>query len=157
MTLEYQLRAARRARQYRQLSVIATFLASTAVGASLFGAYFQFSGISFYRQPPDSLQSKIDSLSKALGDSASTIDQIQGEITHRQELLQQLRKDAEVAKQLAEVNAPQADAIVQTIRLEMEREKRSDFWLNVFQNFIFAVFGVVLAEIWHFIRRRLST
>jgi TolA-binding protein len=150
------LRDKERERRQRLTALMSLMVLLFAFIAAVAGGYA--TGLKEIRpKQPATFSNKISALSKSLTDSAFVIDQIQDEIIRRQLLLEKLQKDADTAQQLAQINSSQANAIVQAIRLEVEREKNRDFWFGVVQNFVFAVLGVILAELWHFLRRRIST
>ena len=146
-----QLRRLYRSMIFGVLTVI--LFAIIIVIAAVIPAYIEYRRAA---QDPDSLPKRIDSLSKSLKNSATLITEIEREILRRQELLEQLKKDAETAKHLAELSSPQAQAVAQALRLEFEREQTRSFWTSVLQNFAFAILGVFLAELWRYLRRRIA-
>lgn len=112
---------------------------------------------SIFTPPPKiELEQKIKSLTEALNSSARTIAEIENEITERKNLVDRLQADAALAQKLSAVNKDQVQAIAQTLKSELERQERSGFWTSQFQNFAYTCLGVLLAELYHWMKRRMA-
>jgi len=93
------------------------------------------------------LEDRIRELTQSLNKSATTIQEIENEITKRQALVSQLRKDAETASKLATVNKEQVDAIAQVLRTQIQAQERNSFWFNQGINALYMFLGVGLGEL----------
>jgi hypothetical protein len=89
-----------------------------------------------------------------LNSAAKTISEIEGEIKKREELVRRLQSDAETATKLSELNKPQLDAVAQVLKGEIERDQRQSFWTAQGLAVFYAILGVALAELYHWIIRR---
>lgn len=107
---------------------------------------------SLHHEGGPTLDSKISILSKSLYEATGVISEIEKEVQDRQTLLERLRRDAEINKNLAQLSAAQASAITQALHAELESESRSSFWWGVGQNIVFTIlgafFGVIATEVW---------
>src|SRR5215472_4317359 len=86
-------------------------------GAFIAAAAGQLVEKHFFEQKnaPQTLEDRIRELTDSLNKSATTIQDIENEITKRQALVGQLQKDADTASKLATVNKQQVDAIAQVL------------------------------------------
>lgn len=125
--------------------------------AALLGVALSFE-FNYYSRPHDTLTDRIATLTKSLNDSARTISDIEQEVNRRQALLAKLQHDADEAKNLAALNSAQANAVVQALRGELDRESGKSWWSSIVQGLIFAVlgavFGVAASELWRRLRPR---
>lgn len=112
------------------------------------------SGLSRDHQPTIDLPAKITLLTENLNKSAETIAEIERDIQQRHELVTKLQRDAEIAERVSKLNREQVDAIAQTLQGELEKRERNSFWWTFAYNLFFVLLGVVLTELWHWIRRR---
>jgi hypothetical protein len=97
---------------------------------------------------------RIGVLTDILNKSARAIGDIETEITQRRELVRQLEKDAQRAKQLSAVSREQAEAVAQTLKIELERREQSSFWSSQLLSLFYVLLGVVAAEIFRYVRGR---
>lgn len=85
--------------------------------------------------PPDTpvpLESRIESLSTSLQTAATVISEIEAEISARQALVDQLRRNAETARQVAILNKEQSEAIAQALKLQLDKKDDESFWESFF-------------------------
>lgn len=135
------------------------FLWTAAMGA--FAAALLSFSVSFvldvWTSPPpkQDLASRIQILTGRLNISAKTISEIEREIAERQELVKKLENDAETAKRLTVVSREQVEAIAQTLRGELEKKEQSSFWITHLTAVFYTLLGVALAELYHYVRRRM--
>jgi hypothetical protein len=109
-------------------------------------------------QQHNTLETRIVLLTGALNVAAAIISDVEQEVNKRQELLERLQQDADEAKALASLNSPQAGAVVQALRGELDKESNRGWWSSIIQNLIFsilgAIFGVGATESWRWLRRK---
>ncbi len=117
------------------LALIAVIGAASGLVSTLFN---------LYNPSTPALADRISRLTKSLNDSARIITEIEKEVDQRQELLERLQRDAETAKNLAALNSPQANAVVQALRGELDKESNKSFWIGAGQNFVFTILGALL-------------
>ncbi|UKA07255.1 hypothetical protein IHC92_05595 [Photobacterium damselae subsp. damselae] len=84
----------------------------------------------------DSLEERIELLTKELQCSSKLISEIEKEISSRQQLVLELEKDAEQYRNLASINKEQAKALIQ--------ESNKSFWLNFVQSTLFFILGLII-------------
>lgn len=102
---------------------------------------------------PSNLPAKVQTLTASLNTAAQVIGQIEAEIKQRQELVQQLERDADQASKLAALNKDQLDAVAQVLRTEIRSDERQNFWTAQLLAFFYAALGVALSELYRFIMR----
>ncbi len=128
------------------LSIVLGVFASVIVSASLRLV------LRWLHPMPDnatpSLEERVRKLGNALASSARAIDEIEGEVQARQQLVASLEADAKRYETLRALHRDEVDAIAQLVRGEMRAEgnrlSRRQFWLGVLQNAIFFAGGVVV-------------
>jgi chromosome segregation ATPase len=106
------------------------------------------------RKESGTIEQRIQTLTTSLNGAAVVIAEIEKEIGARQALVSKLKEDAKIAEGLAKLNAEQLNAVMQTLRGELQRQQQSSFWANIGWNSFFTVLGIVLAELYHFFRGR---
>jgi flagellar biosynthesis/type III secretory pathway M-ring protein FliF/YscJ len=128
---------------------LAVFIVSVATPILLSAAFPLLERLSNRRAAEDrepSLEERVRTLGTALADSARAIDEIEGEVRARQELVTQLEADARRYEALRELNREEVEAIAQLIRVEMRTENtragRTQFLLAFLQNLFFFALGV---------------
>ncbi|MCG8345630.1 MAG: hypothetical protein MI685_10815 [Chlorobiales bacterium] len=89
----------------------------------------------------ETIQDRVNRLTKSLEESVSLIGNIETEIKARSKLAKQLEEDINRYNKLVELKKPEVDAITQLLRGELAREGRSTFWKGVTINFLFFVLG----------------
>jgi hypothetical protein len=99
------------------------------------------------KNAPRTLEDRIRELTESLNRSATTIQDIENEITKRQALVTQLQKNADTASKLATVNKEQVSAIAQVLRTQIELQERNSFWFNQGVNALYMLLGVALGEL----------
>lgn len=122
-------------------------------GSSAFISVFDLYGRRTETRIEQDLPSKIQKLTASLNSAAEVIGQIELEIKQRQELVQQLEKDADKASKLAALNKDQLDAVAQVLRTEIKSDERQNFWTAQILAFFYAALGVALSELYRFIMR----
>ncbi len=93
----------------------------------------------------ETLDTRVERLGKSLTNAVDLIGEIEREIQDRHSLVEKLRADIELNKKLAELEQPQVEAIVQTLRGQLEAHGRSAFWRGVAVNFVFFLMGAGLS------------
>jgi t-SNARE complex subunit (syntaxin) len=89
------------------------------------------------------VEDRIRILSHSLTEVTNLISQIESEVKTRSELVEKLKKDAELYNKLVEINKPEVEAIAQLLRGELKQESKKNFWLGVAVNFVFFVLGAL--------------
>jgi hypothetical protein len=102
------------------------------------------------------LEQRIEVLTRSLSSAAAAVSAIENEVRARQQLVEGLRQDAATAAALAQANRQQVDAVAQVLRAEIERDKQAGFWADMLKNFGFTMFGWMLGELSGWWRRRRS-
>lgn len=97
------------------------------------------------QDPP--LEERIDALATSLTDASQTITEIEGEIEARQELVLELREDAETYERLASLHRDEVEAVAQALEGELEEESGESFWKNFLMSFAFFILGVVMSAL----------
>jgi septal ring factor EnvC (AmiA/AmiB activator) len=92
----------------------------------------------------ETIQSRIEVLSRSLDDAASIIADIEHEVNERKKLVSDLERRARVAEQLQDANREQVEAIALLLRGELDRQENWNFWVNVAQNALFMILGAFL-------------
>ncbi|MDD3919687.1 MAG: hypothetical protein PHO41_00715 [Eubacteriales bacterium] len=87
------------------------------------------------------LSARISIASRSLHSSAKEIDEIQAELQKRIELVEKLKKDAEVAENVIQLSNDQVTAIRSVLNQELKQEGRKSFWKSAALNFFFFILG----------------
>jgi hypothetical protein len=128
---------------------VALLVIAMVVGGVNFAAYMTFN-----KGPSEvELSDRIRTLTASLTTAATTISQIEEEVKRRHALVEKLQQDAETAQKISALNRQQVDAVAQVLKGEIEKEQRAGFWMNQLQNGFYALMGVILAELYHFLTR----
>jgi hypothetical protein len=89
---------------------------------------------------------RIEKLSKALTDATSLIGSIERELTERSRLVEKLREDCNRYDELAKLKSSEVEAVVQSLRGEIQQEGKRSFWQSVGLNFLFFVAGILVTR-----------
>lgn len=92
----------------------------------------------------ESSQERIDRLAKSLKEAANLSSEIEAEINRRHKMVEKLKNDAERFDELAKLKAAEVEAVVQTMRGELQREGNKSFWKAAAINLVFFIAGVVV-------------
>jgi hypothetical protein len=131
---------------------LARFVALAVIGSVTAAMITAFN--SWYAKPREiDLAERIKMLTSSLNSTARTITQIEDEIKRRQVLVERLKQNADTASKLAAMNKEQADAVAQTLRVEIEKENQKSFWSSQMLAIGYTVLGVALAELYRFCLR----
>lgn len=90
----------------------------------------------------ESLDERISRLTRALEESTQLISTIESEIAQRQDLVRRLESDVQTYNQLAQLREAEVEAVAQTLRSELDRQGKKEFWQQVAMNFFFFMLGV---------------
>lgn len=96
------------------------------------------------KRPTHTIEQRVQRLSSSLVDASRVINEIEQEIQQRQALVTKLQQDAQVYKEIVDVNRPQVEAISQVLRGELQRGERRAIWIEVAVNFLFFVLGIIV-------------
>jgi TolA-binding protein len=138
----------------RVASIAAPLFAATGAGLVAVAVSTAFFDRADRNGKQADLAGRIEELTRSLNSAARSVSEIEREIHARQQLVARLREDAETAKNLATINEQQAQAIAQALRGQLQQQEREAYWWSVGQNAFFTLLGVVLAELYHWVRRR---
>jgi len=94
-------------------------------------------------KPNTSLQDKIKALASSLTQSAELINQVELEISKKEELLEQLKKDTDTFNALLSLKKEEIDAVTNVLKSELKTQGRKSFWLNLIINIIFFILGAI--------------
>jgi hypothetical protein len=95
----------------------------------------------------ETIEDRVLRLTKALTEATTLISNIEGEIKARSALAIQLQQDIDQYNQLVELKKPEAEAVAQLLRGELQKESRSSFWKGFALNFLFFVLGAAASWI----------
>jgi hypothetical protein len=127
--------------------ILPAFLLGAGVAVAITGGQLVENYFFRPKNAPPTLENRIQELTQSLNKSATTIQEIENEITKRQALVTQLQKDAETASKLATVNKEQVDAIAQVLRTQIQVQEHNTFWFNQGINVLYMLLGVGLGEL----------
>jgi peptidoglycan hydrolase CwlO-like protein len=99
------------------------------------------------------IQDRIGSLTKALGEATTLISHIESEIQARSALAEQLQKDIDEYNKITELKKPEVEAVAQLLRGELQKEGRSTFWKGFALNFVFFILGAAVSIIITFLAK----
>jgi len=126
-------------------AMLAVAAAISLTATKLPDKFAEFLGIS---RPPvaKELPDRIRVLTDSLNAAARAIGDIESEIQERKELVDKLKRDAEIANNLKQLNKEQVDAVAQVLRSQIDREQKEGFWATQGIAFFYTILGVFLAE-----------
>lgn len=107
-----------------------------------------FSFTEQHSKQKNTVESRIELLTKNLQESSRIISEIEVEYKLRAELLEKLKKDAEQAESLSKLHGQEVAAIAQALEATIDKKTKWDVWISVIQNVFFTIFGVAAGEIW---------
>ncbi len=93
----------------------------------------------------ETLEERINKLTSALSDSSRLVAEVEREIQSRQNLVVELKNDAEKYQKLVSINQEQVNAVAQLLQGELRKEGTKSFWMGVAVNFIFFVLGALVS------------
>jgi peptidoglycan hydrolase CwlO-like protein len=128
-----------------------TIIVAGAIGGviSVLAALAQLTGYSLRDllgkrdKAEETLEHRVEQLSKALSNATALISDIEKEITSRHALATKLESDLETYNHLVELKRSEVEAVAQLLRGELRSQERRGFWQEVLVNFVFFVLGVV--------------
>lgn len=88
-------------------------------------------------------EERIDRLAKSLKEAASLSSDIEEEINRRHAIVEKLKTDAQRYDDLAKLKEAEVEAVVQTMRGELQREGNRSFWKAAAINLVFFIAGVI--------------
>lgn len=114
--------------------------------------YVGISAISYFRSdtesvPQPTLKDRIDNLSRSLSEATTIISEVEGEVNTRKNLLAQLERDRKVTEELVKLNKEQVAAVTSAIGGELNKDKRSEFWVDITQNAFFTTIGTIAGTV----------
>ena len=89
----------------------------------------------------ETLEDRINKLTIALKESSHLVTEVENEISSRQQLVEELQKDAEKYEKLVSINQEQVDAVAQLLQGELRKESNKSFVKGIIVNFIFFILG----------------
>ena len=122
------------------LPIIATAGAVASVLASILTQYFERK-----HRGKETLEERINKLTSALSESSRLVTEVEREIQTRQNLVVELKNDAEKYQKLVSLNQEQVDAVAQLLQGELRKEGTKSFWMGFAVNFIFFVLGALVS------------
>ncbi len=93
------------------------------------------------KKPNKSLEARIKALASSLTESAELINQVELEISEKEELLEKLKKDTDTYNALLSLKKEEIDAITKVLKSELKSQSKKSFWLNILINFLFFLLG----------------
>jgi len=137
----------------RWIFIAASLIAAIGVGAAMAHVYK-----AIVPPPPPQLElvDKIRVLTQSLNSSATVIGEIEKEISDRIKLVDRLKNDAATAEHLASLHREQAEAIAQALKGQLRKQEQDNFWSSNFQALFWTFVGVLMTEVFHFVKRRLN-
>ena len=94
-------------------------------------------------------EDRVARLLSALRESTAVIREIETEVAARSELAKRLEQDVARQRELLAIDREQAEALAQTLRLELRAEGRRGFVMNIAVNVLFFGLGVVVTLVVH--------
>lgn len=94
----------------------------------------------------ESSEERIDRLTRSLQEAVSLSSQIENEINRRQKILVKLKADSNRYNALAKLKGIEVEAVVQTMRGEIQKEGNISLWKAAAINMVFFVAGIVVTS-----------
>lgn len=88
------------------------------------------------------LEEKLDELTLTMQRSADLVAEVEAELSVRRAAVEQLKTDAEAARNVAQLSEEQRQAVALILRGAVAKEGRKTFWLGALVNLLFFVAGV---------------
>jgi DNA relaxase NicK len=123
-------------------------IATAAAISSAIGAVLSFWSAFADRKKTtkeDSLETKVASLTSALGESTKIINHIQSEIESKHKLVEKLKEDHEHYEKLVNLKESDVEAVAQLLRGELQKESNKSFTKSVAANFVFFFLGSIVS------------
>ena len=89
----------------------------------------------------ETLEEKIAKLTASLKDATNFINNIEVEIKTRGALIEKLKNDERIYKELAELKRSEVEAIAQVFRGQLIEISKGSFWKGFAVNFVFFILG----------------
>ena len=124
------------------IEFVSVMSSAAAIGAvtSAIAAFFQAQRNRKHKSQ-ETLEDRINKLTDALRESSHLVTEVEKEIQSRQQLVIELKNDAEKYKNLVSINQEQVDAVAQLLKGELRKEGSKSFWKGVAINFVFFILG----------------
>lgn len=92
----------------------------------------------------ESSEERINRLTNSLKEAALLSSQIEMEINRRQEIVEKLKSDARKYDELAKLKEGEIEAVVQTMRGELQNEGKKSLLISAMINLFFFIAGVIV-------------
>jgi predicted PurR-regulated permease PerM len=122
------------------LTCVVTLLAATVIS---FLQYF----ITSSNNDTIELSDRIESVSESLKEASTELDYIQKELEHRIKLVEELKKDAEIAEAIIDLSQEQVALMRAMLNIELSSSDSRNFWLTFFTSFFFMVLGSIIGYV----------
>jgi len=92
----------------------------------------------------ETLDERIERLTKSLTEATHLVGNIQNEIEERHKLVTKLQRDIDTYNKIASLKSDEVEAVAQVLRSELKSEGKKSFWQGVAINFVFFALGAIL-------------
>ena len=92
----------------------------------------------------DDLVERIKKTTKKLNASINEISYLQDELKERINIVEALKKEAQIAENIITLSSEQVKAVKLVLNKELVNEGKKSFWKNFGTNFIFFILGVIV-------------
>lgn len=93
------------------------------------------------------MSERLEKISISLLECTDELENIQVELEARIEYVEELKKEAETAESVLEMSDEQLEAVHSIISDELEKNEKSNFWPNTFNNLLFCILGAIIQPI----------
>lgn len=101
------------------------------------------------------ISTRIKKISQDISNLSNELSLIQIELENRIELVENLKKEAEIAENVINLSSEQVDAIQVKLRQELNSSGTKSFIQNILINIIFFILGLIVPYITKFFRKKI--
>jgi hypothetical protein len=115
------------------IAAVGATVAATAAGA--------LQTLVFDRHRRETLETRVDRLTRSLKSASDLVAEIEGEVQKRSALASKLQADIARYNELKQLDAPKIEAVAQALRGEIKRDSSKAFWVGIAINVVFFLLG----------------